>query len=410
MTGRSVAVLAVAAAAGLIAACASRGPTPVPGDESMESILRSHPGLESVLENAREHRLQAVLGFVEERPGGRSVLVQRGIRLEKEYFYPASTVKLFAAVAALERLAELRDDTGLPIGPHTALVYHPLFEGEALEGDDPSNVEGGTITVAHEIRKIFLVSDNEAFNRLYELVGQDGLAETLRRAGLDDARIVHRLSELRSDEEHRRYPRIDFVTPKGTHTLPERSSDPLPPAGHPPRMELGDAYMSGGEKIEEPMDFRPKNYVPLAELQRGLCMVVRPDVDCGGPGFDLSDEDRALLVEAMRQLPRESENPVYDPEEYADAYVKFVLPGVRRVVPTAARVYDKSGQAYGTTTDNAWIVDERTGRSFFLAATLYTNPNGVLNDDDYAYDTVAVPFMADLGEAATRWVWGEGGS
>ncbi len=145
----------------------------------------------------------------------------------------------------------------------------------------------------------------------------------------------------------------------------------------------------------------------MAALQRGLCMVVRPDVDCGGPGFALTDEDRALLLEAMSQLPRESANPAYDPAEYPDDYGKFLLPGLERVVEKdRLRISNKIGQAYGFTTENAWVVDRDTGRGFFLAATLYTNADGVLNDDNYEYETVALPFMADLGEAAGRWVWG----
>ena len=42
---------------------------------------------------------------------------QHGFRLGAEYFYPASSVKLFAAVAALERLHELAEETGKPVGP-----------------------------------------------------------------------------------------------------------------------------------------------------------------------------------------------------------------------------------------------------------------------------------------------------
>ena len=153
------------------------------------------------------------------------------------------------------------------------------------------------------------------------------------------------------------------------------------------------------------MDFGPKNHVSLVDLQRGLCAVVRPDVDCGAR-FELSDEDRAFLRGVLGELPRESANPVYDPREYPDDYVKFLLPGVARVAG-GARIYNKIGMAYGFTTENAYIA-ERIGssdRGFFLAATLYTNRDGVLNDDNYEYEEVALPFMADLAEAVTRWLW-----
>ncbi len=375
----------------------------------MRSILDSHPGLRALLAAAPEHRLQAVLGLVEEGPDGRPVLVQHGFRLGAEYFYPASAVKLFAAVAALERLAELRLETGLGIDADTPLVFHPLFADEELEDDDPSNLEGGRITVRHEIRKLFLVSDNSAFNRLYELVGQDRLAASLARAGLGEARIVHRLQELRSPEENLRAPRVDLVGDGFRQTLPESTAEPLPPAPAIAGIEVGRAHLAGGSKVEHPMDFTDKNRFALADLQRGLCKVVRPEVDCGGPGFRLDESDRRLLLEAMSQLPRESANPVYDPAEHPDDYVKFLLPGLARVLPAdRLGIANKVGQAYGFTTENAWVVDRQTGRGFFLAATLYTNADGVLNDDDYEYDTVALPFLADLGEAAARWLWGDG--
>ncbi len=376
-------------------------------DDPARSLLASQPRMAAVVEAAAEHRLQLVLGLIEEpsegSPGAQPKLVQHGFRLDAEYFYPASAVKLFAAVAALERLADLGAETGLPIDADTPMVFHPLFEDEELEDADPSNLDGGTITVRHEIRKLFLVSDNRAFNRLYELLGQDGLAASLTAAGLGDARIVHRLSEARSPEENLLAPRIDFVGDGWRHAVPERRSEPLPPLPPVPGLEIGRAYMADGEKIEQPMPFELKNRISLADLQRGLCMVVRPDVDCGGAGFRLSEADRALLLEAMSQRPRESTNPLYDPADYLDNYVKFLLPGLDHVFPPGRLgIYNKIGQAYGFTTENAYVVDPETARSFFLAVTLYTNANGVLNDDDYEYGNVALPFLGFLGAEAAR--------
>ena len=160
------------------------------------------------------------------------------------------------------------------------------------------------------------------------------------------------------------------------------------------------------------MDFAAKNRAPLAVLQRALCTVVRPDVDCGASGvsgFALSVADRELLLRAMRRLPRESVNPRLDRAQHPDAYVKFLLPGLRRVLdPARLRVYDKSGQAYGFTLDNSWVsetsLDGGDGRSFFLAAALYTNGDGVLNDDLYEYEQVALPALAEVAEAVARGV------
>ena len=379
-------------------------------EEPLETILASHEDLAEVVDRAADYRLQVVLGLVEEGPEGTPILRQQEFRAGAEYFYPASTVKLFAAVAAAQKLAELRETTELPIDLDTPLVYHPQFEDGEMESLDEENVAGGAITVRQQIRKIFLVSDNQAFNYLYELVGQDGLTEAMRRAGLESPRIVHRLSEFRTAEENLQLPRIDFLGEEFSYTLPERTAEPLAPAVPAQRILVGEGYFSGDERIDQPMDFTPKNHFPLVDLQRGLCMLVRPDVDCGGPGFELDETDRQVMLEAMSQYPRESTNPVYDPEEYPDTYVKDLLPGLERVIPKERlQIYNKTGQAYGFSTENAWVVDTETGQGFFLAATVYTNVDGILNDDEYEYEEIALPFFADLGEAVARKLWAQPG-
>jgi len=407
---RAPAALALAAALlAAIGGCSVGAHPAAPriGNDPMRALLESTPALARVTAKAAHYRLQGVLGRIEPGPGGRPTLVQDGFRAGAEYFYPASSVKLFGAVAALERLHEIARESGLPITVDTPMVYHPLFADDTLEAADPANVETGKLTVRQEIRKIFLVSDNQAFNHLYELVGQERLAAMLARAGIHDAWIVHRLSEFRTAEENRRYPRIDFVGEGFTYTLPERTSAPLPPPPPIPGLEVGEAYLDDDTKLDHPMDFSGKNRVPLVELQRGLCMVVRPDVDCGGPGFaELDAADRQLILEAMREFPRQSKNPVYPETDFPDDYVKFTLPGVLRVLPRdEPTIYDKVGDAYGFMIDNSYYVDDRVGHPFFLAAELYANDDGVLNDDHYDYDTVSRPFLADLGEAAVRAIW-----
>ena len=81
----------------------------------VEQILRSDERLADLVADAERYRLQVVLGQIDETGDGAPRLVQTAFRAEAEYFYPASTIKLCAAVAALERLAELQASTGKPI-------------------------------------------------------------------------------------------------------------------------------------------------------------------------------------------------------------------------------------------------------------------------------------------------------
>jgi hypothetical protein len=377
--------------------------------DPLQQALQSEPTLKPVLDDAEEYRLQIVLGLVQSVGEGRPELRQYAFRAGAEYFYPASSIKMFAAIAAAQEIERLNTSTGQKISLDTPLIYHPLFADDVLEEDDEDNLDGGTITVRQQIREIFYVSDNQAFNYLYDLAGQDGIMQALKAAGLDDVRIVHRLEEFRTPEENRQYPCIDFTGADFSYTRDQRQTPPLPAMPAVTRIEVGQRYYAGGELVDEPMDFSVKNYIALRDLQRGLCKLVRPEVDCaGGVAFELSDDARNTMLESMSQYPQQSRNPRYDAREYPDDYVKGLLPGVARVIPREqVRIFNKTGQAYGFSIENAWVVNDASGEGFFLAATLYANQDGTLNDDQYEYETIAGPFMANLGAAVARVVFGD---
>lgn len=349
----------------------------------------------SVVDDAEEHRVQVLLGRIEPSDAG-TRLVREGFRLDAEYFYPASAIKLCAAVVALEELNRLAREAGGGIDVDTPVRIFPL-DGVGNPVDT---------TVRAEIRKLFLVSDNDAFNRLFDLVGRDRLNERMRELGLESIRIAHRLSVRLPEALQRVAPRVEFEREAGVFTLPERPARPLPEAPAPPRSRVGSAYIADGEPIAAPMDFTDKNRASLRDLQDLLALVVRPDLMPPDRSLAITADQRALLLEAMTRYPGDSPDPIYDRARYPDDHGKFLLPGLERVVPKQRlRIANKVGMAYGFTIENAYVEDTSTGEAFFLAAVVYTNADGVLNDDRYEYESVALPFMAGLGEATARQAW-----
>ena len=378
----------------------------------LEPVLRRHLADAAIaaLGDAATYRVQALISTVDTAPGRTPRLRRSGYRLAAEYFYPASAIKLAAAVAALQTIERLGQANGSIDLLETPLEIAPLFEGDRAQLEDPTNLAGGRITVAHEIRKLALVSDNQAFNRLYDLVGYDELNAAMQRLGLDSTVITHRLSETRAIPDPRASAAVTFHPPGHAPIVVPARTSTKPLANRGRGLLIGTAYIRGVETIREPMDFSQRNGMSLLDLQNLLVKVARPDIDVGGPMLRLTDAHRALLLDAMTRYPSESSNPVYPPAAFPDDGAKFLLPGIRGVFPATQPgeridVTDKIGQAYGFTVENAYVRNPANGRAVFVAAVIYTNNDGVLNDDQYEYDALGRPFMAELGRlVANEWL------
>lgn len=363
--------------------------------------LRDHsPLTKDVFARAEELRLQILVSEVVAKDG-KPALERHAFRADAEYFYPASAIKLFGAIAALEKLQELRGSKP-DLARTTPLRFHLLFDGDVLEDRDVTNQDGGAITLEHEIRKLFLVSDNAAFNRLYEFVGVDELAQRFEERGYRTVRIFHRLSTPRSEAENLRTPRVDLVIGQELVTIPERTAQKR--AGSKAKgLAIGKGHLLDGKLVQKPLDFARKNAVTLVELQDALVMIARPEIDVGRKPFELSDDARTWLLGVAREFPAASRNPRYPRSEYPDTWGKYLLEGLTRVVPQdRLRIANKVGRAYGFSIENAYVEDRVGARAFFVTAAIYTNADGVLNDGAYEYDTIATPFLADLGEALGR--------
>jgi hypothetical protein len=390
-------------------------PAPAALDLDLERLLEEHrTELGPVAADPAGHRLQILVGQVEPSPGtDRPPTLRRsGYRVDAEYFYPASSVKLCGVVAAIELLQELNASRGgSPETPvvrlSTPLRFHPGPGRGQVEETDPTNLEDGHITVAHELRKIFLVSDNDAYNRLYDLVGPGDLNSRMWDLGLESVRLRHRLSLPLPPELNLRAPRVDVLLDEEEPlVLPARRSERPAPPHDVGGLLVGSAHIGDdGQRVEKPFDFSTKNRISLRDLQDLLVLVTRPDVALRDPHQPLhwSEAQYQFVWRAMSQLPGDSENPVYPREAYPDDFAKLALDGLLRVIPAERlRVYNKAGWAYGFLVENAYVVDEQSGRSFFFTVTLRADPDDVVGDDQYAYEQLGRPFLEKLAEILAR--------
>jgi len=314
---------------------------------------------------------------------------------DDDYFYPASTVKLPVALFALEKINSL----GIPgLDKYTAVQFDSLFPGQPALYQD-STAPDGRVSIAHLIKKVLLVSDNDAFNRLYDFVGPQDIHNRLRELSLNNTRITHRLSLTLVPAENRRTAPLQFVSNEkiiyrqGILESPEFSYAAL-------RNELrGRGYIRDEALVEKPMDFSRKNYFSASDMHELLKELYFPGKSALTGALRLKEDDYRFLWKYMGLRPAESDIKAFHSAQYYDSYVKFLMFGNSRApIPERFRLFNKVGDAYGFMIDNAYFVDFESGVEFLLTAVVEVNQNQIYNDGKYEYEELGLPFMSALGK------------
>jgi Beta-lactamase enzyme family len=356
---------------------------------------KGSPHLQDVLSHPETYRYQLIYTKIDRDKNNVPHFQDYTLRLNKdEYFNPASTVKMPLAFLALEKLNEQHVKG---VDKFTPMLTDSAYGGQSAVTAD-TTAQDGLPSIAHYIRKIFLVSDNDAYNRLYEFLGQQYINERLWKKGYKDIRITRRFVPMDEDQNRHtnplRFKKSDgsfYIQPAATSTVKFDYSK---------QVLIGNAHYDRDEKlVNSPMDFTKHNNVPLQDLQQILRSVLFPASVSATQRFDLRKEDYDFLYRYMSELPSESRYPRYDTSEYFDSYTKFFLfKSGKGKIPPNIRVFNKPGWSYGFLTDVAYIVDFEHNVEFMLSGVIYVNSDGILNDDKYEYDQVGYPFFKEVGE------------
>lgn len=365
-------------------------------DSFLVNLLRDHasPALLHVLDHPDSFRYQLIYTRIDRDRNNTPHFHNFYYAVDPlKYFNPASTVKMPLAFLALEKMDSL---SRYGIDKETPMFTDSAWSGQTAVDEDTS-AAGGAPTLAQYIRKIFLVSDNDAYNRLYEFLGQEPINRRLWQLGYPDIRITRRFVPM-TEEENRHTNPVSFVL--GNQTLYRQ-----PPAvshvdfdfSH--RVLIGNAYYDRHDSlIHAPMDFTRHNNFPLEDAQQILQSVLFPESVPAARRFHLSQSDYDFVYKYMSEYPRESFHPRYDSADYFDSYTKFFFFRAGRTpIPSYIRSFNKPGWSYGFLTDIAYIADFKNKVEFMLTGTIYVNSDGVLNDDKYDYEEVGWPFFREVG-------------
>ncbi|AHF16120.1 serine hydrolase [Niabella soli] len=385
----------------LLFLCSMATTAQIKNDGFFEQLLRKNasPLLTDVLNKPDTFQYQLIYTEIKRNKNQEPQFIDHYLNVDRNrYFNPASTVKMPVAFAALEKINQLNGK----ITVQDVMLTDSSYSGQTAVTTD-STAENNLPSIAHYIKKIFLVSDNEAYNRLYEFDGQQYLNESLWKKGYNDIRITRRFTPM-TEEENRHTNAIRFFN-KGQLIYTQ------PPAYSTIRFRfpknkilVGKGHWDKNDSlINTPMDFTTHNNLPLEDGYHLLRSVLFPSSVPASQRFQLKKEDYELLYTYLSELPYESRFPKYDTTEFFDSYTKFFFfrAGKEKIL-SYIRVFNKAGWSYGFLTDYCYVVDFKNNVEFMLSGTIYVNSDGILNDNKYEYETIGYPFFKEVGNIIYR--------
>lgn len=375
-------------------------PTILQAQENViEQLLKAHPAyFKQLTDNPSKYRLQILYTQIDRDASNKAQFTTHAYRVDaNEYFYPASTVKLAASILALEKINQLK------IGKSTTFqtLKNRPTQLEILADSSSAN---GKPSIEHYVKKILLVSDNEAYNRLYEFLGQKNFNTSMASKGFEGVRFTHRLQTSIPLLENQYTNPVQFVNDQGDVIWQqmEQFNKKQIQSPNPLQTILGKGIMNDSGRISmNPVTFGFKNAYPLKAQHDFLKRLMFPASFEKRKRFKLTDEDYRFVYRYMSEYPTESKHPNYtsDPS-IGPAYCKFLYYGGEKNVQINpdVRIFNKVGDAYGFLLDNAYFVDYKNKVEFMVTATIYCNKDEIFNDDKYDYDTIGFPFFKHLGE------------
>ena len=359
-------------------------------ENPIKKSMKNDNFLTEILKNKEEYEIQIAYTEISRNKDGEPIFKDFEFQVdENKYFYPASAIKLPIVVLTLDKINELRS-SGIDITLKSKILI-------SSNHSKKNEIQLDTITSFQNlIADVFLVSDNYSSNILIDFIGYNYFNTKMSQAGLKNTYLNHKFNP---DP----YVNIDWLIQTVDKQLISSNQDQIIVTANQniSGLKKGENKFQDGSIVSGSLDFSQKNRHSIRDMHNLLKRIIFPSKLDKENAFNLNVEDYDFLRYWMSRYTYEDLGDKYrNDKKYFDSYNKFFIHGKDTVVNNRnIRVYNKLGQAYGTSIDNAYIRNYQDDIEFFLTATIYTNKNKTINDNIYEYDQTAIPFLSKLSQS-----------
>ena len=358
-------------------------------ENPIKKSMKNDNFLTEILKNKEEYEIQIAYTEISRNKDGEPIFKDFEFQVdENKYFYPASAIKLPIVVLTLDKINELRS-SGIDITLKSKILI-------SSNHSKKNEIQLDTITSFQNlIADVFLVSDNYSSNILIDFIGYNYFNTKMSQAGLKNTYLNHKFNP---DP----YVNIDWLIQTVDKQLISSNQDQIivTASQNISGLKKGENKFQDGSIVSGSLDFSQKNRHSIRDMHNLLKRIIFPSKLDKENVFNLNVEDYDFLRYWMSRYTYEDLGDKFRTDKkYFDSYNKFFIHGSDTVVNNRnIRVYNKLGQAYGTSVDNAYIKNYQDDVEFFLTATIYTNKNKTINDNVYEYDQIAIPFLSKLSK------------
>lgn len=364
----------------------------------LDSLENKYP---KVIENPEKYRFKIVFTEIK-RTKEKVSLETVGFRMEeKEYLYPASVVKLPTILIALEEYNKIHKI-------RSRVTYETLIKFNKEKGCMPTafSVKIGNKLEYYSLdlftKQMLGISDNDAYNRMYDFVGQQQLNKRLKELNFQNGKIIRKFVLNCSLDQNRISDSYVFLGRRNEWLYNRRGITNPDTILTDSTYKIGKAYEGLDKKIvPRPFDFSRQNNLELVDLHKTLNGVVFPKSEFAHT-FNITEEQRKYVLQNMGKYPAEFTLD-FNPKDFPATYKKYLFFGKDTNTTytndslSRFRSFNVVGLSFGCAIDAAYIVDLETGKEFVLSVGIYTNEDEVINDAKYDYESVAYPLMKDIG-------------
>lgn len=370
-----------------------------PNSVFLDSLLQSKPILKKVKEGSKKYRLQIIYSPITRNKKGEMTFKNHYFHVDPQnYFYCASLVKLPTSIIALEKINGLKEKG---INANTTMYTDScMLCMNKVQKDTSANDQRPSL--AQYIKEMLLVSDNAAYSRVYEFCGTDLLNAKVKEWGCKHTYIINRYDGRCYQENNFNTNPVSFYDAnqklryqqncvKGKAIVSDNTCVKT----------VGKAYYSAKNKlIKQPKNFEGMNECSLPDIHLILQKLITQS-----PDLKITKDDWNFLMRHAALYPKEGENTHYFGKTYFDSYKKYFIYGdsKKSITNENIRIFNIVGQSYGFMSDCAYIVDFENNIEFMLSAALYANEDEVINDGRYDYNSIALPFLAELGRSILKY-------